>query len=247
MTSIVEVSEDLDSSVAVLSHVLTLGTDCDLTASFVSSTRAQLFPKCRKLAYDSRQQVSQIQNGVMGPSELYLSLDELNMQLDIMEQLVLRETPAQREVWKRKIMELREESNSLRLQAENYDRRANANVRHQRERDELLRRRRQRTPHSNIDERDMSNLADEGQSLQQSHYMVNDLINQGESSLNNMVDQRNRMGGVMGVIGEMGNRLGLTQSTMRIIERRDITDAYLVFAGMIVTLIVLYVVWFVFE
>lgn len=181
----------------------------------------------------------------MGPSELYLSLDELNMQMDIMEQLVLRETPAQREVWKRKIMELREESNSLRRQAENYDRRANANVRHQRERDELLRRRRQRAPHSNIDERDMSNLADEGQSLQQSHFMVNDLINQGESSLNNLIDQRNRMGGVMGVVAEMGNRLGLTQSTMRIIERRDITDAYLVFGGMIVTLLVLYVVWFV--
>jgi hypothetical protein len=36
----------------------------------------------------------------------------------------------------------------------------------------------------------------------------------------------------------MGNKLGLTQSTMRIIERRDITDAYLVFGGMIVTLLV---------
>ena len=174
-----------------------------------------------------------------------MSFDELSMQLDIMDELVLRETPAQREVWKRKIMELREDSKSLRRLGEDYDRRMNANVRHQRERDELLRRRKQRTPHSNIDERDMSHLADEGQSLQQSHYMVNDLIASGEASLNNLTGQRGRMGKVMGVVSDMSNRLGLTQSTMRIIERRDITDAYLVFGGMIVTLLVLYVVWFV--
>lgn len=205
----------------------------------------EMFPKCRKLAYDSRQQLSQVQNGVMGPSELYLSLDELGMQLDIMDQLVLRETPAQREVWKRKIVELREESKSLRRHGEDYDRRMNANVRHHRERDELLRRRKQRTTPSNIDERDMSNLADEGQSWQQSNSMVNDLIASGEASLNNLTDQRGRLGGITGVLFDMGNRLGLTQSTMRIIERRDITDAYLVFAGMIITLLVLYLVWFV--
>jgi len=167
------------------------------------------------------------------------------MQLDIMDQLVLRETPAQREVWKRKIMELREDAKSLRRSGEDYDRRRNANVRHQRERDELLRRRKQRTNPSGVDERDMANLADEGKSLQQSTYMVGDLIASGETSLNNLQQQRQQMGGITGVLFDMGNRLGLTQSTMRIIERRDITDAYLVFGGMIVTILVIYVVWFV--
>lgn len=205
----------------------------------------ELFPKCRKLGYDARQQLSQVENGVLGPSELFLVLDELSMQLDIMDQLVQRETPAQREVWKRKITELREDARSLRRLGEDYDRRMNANLRHQRERNELLRRRKQRTTHGNVDERDMANLADEGQSLQQSHYMVSDLLASGEQSLNSLTDQRQRMGGVTRVLFDMGNRLGLTQSTMRIIERRDITDAYLVFGGMIVTLIVLYVVWFV--
>jgi len=91
----------------------------------------------------------------------------------------------------------------------------------------------------------MANVADEGKSLQQSTYMVGDLIASGETSLNNLQQQRQQMGGITGVLFDMGNRLGLTQSTMRIIERRDITDAYLVFGGMIVTILVIYVVWFV--
>jgi golgi SNAP receptor complex member 2 len=182
---------------------------------------------------------------VLNPSELYLVLDELSMQLDIMEQLVQRETPAQREVWKRKILDLREDAKSLRRMGEDYDRRMNSNMRHQRERDELLRRRKQHTHHSNVDERDMSNLADEGQSLQQSQCMVGDLLASGEASLVGLRGQREKLGGITRTVMNISNRLGLTQSTMRIIERRDITDAYLVLGGMIVTLIVLYVVWFI--
>jgi golgi SNAP receptor complex member 2 len=205
----------------------------------------QLFPKCRKLSYDSRELLAQVRNGMLNPSELYLVLDELSMQLDIMEQLVQRETPAQRDVWKRKILDLRDDAKSLRRMGDDYDRRMNANMRHQRERDELLRRRKQQTHHSNIDERDMSNLADEGQSLQQSQYMVGDILASGEASLMGLRGQREKIGGITRTVMNISNRLGLTQSTMRIIERRDITDAYLVLGGMIVTLVVLYVVWFI--
>ena len=112
----------------------------------------ELFPKCRKLAYDSRQQLSQVQNGILYASELFLSLDELNRQLDIMDKLVLCETPAQREVWRRKIQELREDASAIRRNGEHYDRIANSSVRHQRERDELLTRRRQRKGYSNAEE-----------------------------------------------------------------------------------------------
>jgi Golgi SNAP receptor complex protein 2 len=201
----------------------------------------QLFPKCRKLAYDARQQLSQLQNGVLYPSELYLSLDELERQLDIMDNLVTRETPAQREVWKRKILELREDARSIRRQGEHYDRMVHANVRQQRERDELLTRRRKRGTGG---EHDMNNLAEEAQSLDQSQNVVGELLSSGQASLGGLVEQRQRLRGVKRVVLDIGNRLGLSNSTMRIIERRDITDAYLVFGGMIVTCIVIYFCWF---
>ncbi|KAL3932515.1 MAG: hypothetical protein SGBAC_010813 [Bacillariaceae sp.] len=204
---------------------------------------AELFPKCRKLSYDSRQQLAQVQNGVLYPSELFLSLDELTRQLEIMEKLVLRETPAQREVWRRKIQELREDSVAIRRQGENYDRMVNTSVRHQKERDQLLTRRRQRKQYSGSEEQDMSNLADEAQSWQQSQYMVNDLIGQGEAQLAGLLEQRGRLGGITRFMGQIGDSLGIADATMKIIERRDTTDAYFVLGGCVVTCIVIYVFW----
>ena len=48
------------------------------------------------------------------------------------------------------------------------------------------------------------------------------------------------------VLADIGNTLGITSATMRVIERRDVSDAYLVFAGMIVTGIVIYFCYFYF-
>jgi Golgi SNAP receptor complex protein 2 len=70
------------------------------------------------------------------------------------------------------------------------------------------------------------------------------LIDQGQASLNGLIEQRQRLRGVNRMVFDIGNRLGLSQSTMKIIERRDITDAYLVAGGMIVTILVIYFVWF---
>ena len=84
-----------------------------------------------------------------------MSLDELSHQLDMMEQLVHRETPAQREVWKRKILELREDARSIRRQGDQYDRMVHANVRQQKERDELLTRRRSRRGGATTDEQEI--------------------------------------------------------------------------------------------
>ena len=205
---------------------------------------AELFPKCRKLSYDSRQQLAQVQNGVLQASELFLSLEELSRQLDTMQQLVMRERPQQREVWKRKIQELRTESEGIRRQASHYDKVVNTNVRRQRERDELLTRRRQTNRFSSTGERDMSNLADEAKSWQQSQYMVDDLIANGEASLDNLRQQRERMTGINKFLGQIDDKLGISNSTMKIIERRDITDAYLIAALSLLTMVVIYFTWF---
>mmetsp|Transcript_20059 Transcript_20059/g.57588 ORF Transcript_20059/g.57588 Transcript_20059/m.57588 type:complete len:214 (-) Transcript_20059:685-1326(-) len=206
----------------------------------------ELFPKCRKLAYDSRQQMSQVQNGSMHASDLFFSLDELGRQLSIMEQLVVRETPAQREVWRRKILELREDAQSIRRQAQYYDRMVNTNQRQQREREDLMRRRRVRKNNygGDVSQQDVNNLTDEASSLSQSQYMVGDLIGSGEASLIGLREQREKLRGVNRLLFDIGNKVGLSNATMRIIERRDVTDAYLVFAGMVVTLIVIYICWF---
>lgn len=203
----------------------------------------ELFPKSRKLAYDARQQLSQVQNGLVSPQDLFISLDELSNQLDMMDSLAAREPAAKRDMWRRKILELREDLQSIRTQGERYDRQVSYGVRHAKERDELMRRRRRKV-HGSDDERVVNDLTDESRSLHQSHMMVNESLMTGQSTLTDLQEQRKRLRGVNRVLFEITNKLNLTDVTMRIIERRDITDAYLVFAGMIVTLFVIYLCYF---
>jgi hypothetical protein len=74
-------------------------------------------------------------------------------QLDLLENLTHKETPSQREIWKRKILKLREDQQSIHHQGEHYDRMVSAGIRQCRERDELLaKRRRHRGGGDNADE-----------------------------------------------------------------------------------------------
>jgi golgi SNAP receptor complex member 2 len=90
----------------------------------------------------------------------------------------------------------------------------------------------------------MEQLAREGQHWQSSAGMVDDIIQTADASYASLREQRQRLRGASRVVADMADALGLTQTTMKIIARRDITDAYLIAAGMVVTLIVLYVTWF---
>mmetsp|Transcript_29545 Transcript_29545/g.39310 ORF Transcript_29545/g.39310 Transcript_29545/m.39310 type:complete len:206 (+) Transcript_29545:240-857(+) len=172
----------------------------------------------------------------MHASELFLSLDELNNQLSIMESLIHKETPAKREMWRRKILELREDASSIRRQGEYYNRMVTAGARQKQEREELMRRRRVRKGGGDDYENAMNDLADESQSIEQSHQMVGEIIASGQASLTGLVGQRQRLRGAKRVLLDIGNKLGLSNSTMRTTEQRDITDTYLVFGRMIVML-----------
>jgi golgi SNAP receptor complex member 2 len=204
------------------------------------------------LAYDARQQLSQLQHGILSsPSAVSLGLDELSNQLDLLqEHLLTRETPEQRLVWNRKVLELREDVSNIRMQLERFMHSSKSGSTYSRDRTELLTRRRRRRggqDQPTEDEKDLNNLAEESQSWQHSSVMVDDLLSSGQASLEQLVRQRSRLRGIRKVITDIADRLGITALTMRIIERRDTTDGYLVLAGMIVTCLVIYLCYFHFE
>lgn len=210
------------------------------------TSMGELFPKCRKLAYDARQQLASMQQygSAVSVSDLYLSLEELNRQLATMDELVIREVPEKRPRRKREIEELRIESARLAQECQRVQQeQQRSGGSYERQRQELLRRRRTRQG-GGAGDSEMQHLAEESQSLEQSSRMVMDLMAQGQHSLGSLQDQRGRLRGIKRVVFDIGNRLGVSQSTMKIIERRDITDAYFVAAGMVVTCLVIYFVWF---
>ena len=86
-------------------------------------------------------------------SVLLTSIANTYRQLDLLENLTHKETPSQRKIWKRKILELCEDQQSIHHQGEHYDRMVSAGIRQRRERDELLaKRRRHRGGGDNADE-----------------------------------------------------------------------------------------------
>ena len=206
----------------------------------------KLFPKIRKSAYDARQQLSQLLHDILPATELLLSLDELTRQLDLLENILLpKEVPAQRMVWKQKINELRDDVSAMRKQCDLYQARMQQTQRHVYERNELMQTRRRRTGNTSDSnaERAVNDLADESQSLRNSTNIVGELLSIGQVQLSNLTDQRQKMMGIKSSLLSMGNKLGLSHSTMRMIERIDVMDFYLVLAGMLITCLVLYVVW----
>jgi Golgi SNAP receptor complex protein 2 len=237
----------------------------------------ELFPKCRKLAYDARQQLSMVQqqqqqqqqyyngsnsgrnNSTISPSDVMMILNELNFQLQYMESTLLpKEIPQQRMIWSRKIKELQQESQLLLQQCHTTTTTAVTTMKtgstttsttttassYSNERDELLNVRQRRRQQHPSNESDLQNLSKESDSIQNSHSLIVDIISSGEASYQELKSQRRRMNTMTSILYNISDTIGLSQFTIQIIERRDITDAYYVIGGMIITLIVLYVTWF---
>ncbi|XP_067667855.1 Golgi SNAP receptor complex member 2-like [Haliotis asinina] len=79
--------------------------------------------------------------------------------------------------------------------------------------------------------------------LQNAHRGLDDAIGSSSSILQNLRDQRGTLKGVHKKILDITNHLGLTNTVMRIIERRTAQDKIIFFVGVIVTCIIMYLVW----
>lgn len=71
---------------------------------------------------------------------------------------------------------------------------------------------------------------------------VDDLLHQGSSVLDNLKSQRVTLKGAHKRLIDIGNTLGLSNTTMRLIEKRAKQDGFILIAGMTFTCIVIVLV-----
>uniref|UniRef100_T1GMQ5 Uncharacterized protein n=1 Tax=Megaselia scalaris TaxID=36166 RepID=T1GMQ5_MEGSC len=64
----------------------------------------------------------------------------------------------------------------------------------------------------------------------------------GSSILSSLVNQRETLKGARTKLRTIGNTLGLSNHTMKLIERRFAEDKYILFGGMFLTLVVISIV-----
>ncbi|CAM9657691.1 unnamed protein product, partial [Ectocarpus sp. 12 AP-2014] len=148
----------------------------------------ELFPKARRLSFDLRTLLQYVERGHASPDDAGMNLEEFGRQLDVLESLVGQERPTQREDWRRKLRELRNEHAFLRDQLGRFDQGRRKVGQEAKEREELLARRHAALPSSVMDA-----YAEEGSSLLRSRRMVGDYLQTGQASLTSLVEQRSRL------------------------------------------------------
>lgn len=79
--------------------------------------------------------------------------------------------------------------------------------------------------------------------LNDAHRGVDELLVNGTSILGNLREQRVSLKGVQKKMLDIANTLGLSNTVMRLIERRTYQDKFILYGGMIITCVVMFLVW----
>ena len=79
--------------------------------------------------------------------------------------------------------------------------------------------------------------------LHDSHREIDNIIDTGSNVFDNLRQQRMTLKGAHKKVLDLANTLGLSNTVMRMIEKRTYQDKYILFGGMIVTGVIMFLIW----
>ncbi|XP_009375872.2 membrin-11 [Pyrus x bretschneideri] len=147
---------------------------------------------------------------------------------------------SQRDLWKRKVEQIAEEAQSLKDSLDRYDARNQKRATEARERAELLGR-------ANGDGAHVMRIFDEEaqarDSVRNSARMLEETNATGEAILRKYAEQREFLKRAQRKALDVLNTVGLSNSVLKLIERRNRVDQWIKYAGMILTVVILFLIW----
>eukprot|EP00245_Coleochaete_scutata_P006488 TRINITY_DN20950_c0_g1_i1.p1 TRINITY_DN20950_c0_g1~~TRINITY_DN20950_c0_g1_i1.p1 ORF type:complete len:233 (+),score=42.90 TRINITY_DN20950_c0_g1_i1:91-789(+) len=146
----------------------------------------------------------------------------------------------QREIWKRKLEQVAEEADSLKLGLDKYMGREHSRQMEVADRADLMRR---TTGDAGRALQEFDAEAQAMQSAKQSSRYLDEAIETGVNILAKYGVQRDRLKAAQRKALDILNTVGLSSSLLRAIDRRQYTDRWIAYGGMILTLIVVIAVW----
>ncbi|KAL2456750.1 Membrin-11 [Forsythia ovata] len=147
---------------------------------------------------------------------------------------------SQRDLWKRKVEQVAEESESLKASLDKHISRHQKRIQEAQERAELFGRANGESSHVL---RIFDEEAQAVQSVRSSSRMLEETYATGVAILSKYSEQRDHLKKAQRKALDVLNTLGLSNSVMRLIERRNRVDRWIKYAGMVLTIIVLIVFW----
>ncbi|KAG2547104.1 membrin-11-like [Panicum virgatum] len=146
----------------------------------------------------------------------------------------------QRDLWKRKVEQLSEEVDSLKETLDRHTLRQQKRILEAKERAELFERANGESSHV------LRIFDDEAQAMQSarsSSRMLEEAYDTGVAILHKYADQRDRLKSAQRKALDVLNTVGLSNSVLKLIERRHRVDKWIAYAGMIITIVVMIAFW----
>ena len=179
-------------------------------------------------------------NGVIIESEIETKLKHLDTNCDKLEIIVNKSGPHERPQLKLRLDQFRYDSRHLLSSLRNLHHKRIQREREEREREELLTRRFTTNSETNIAIGDY--YVDENSKLKSFHSNIDDMISSGTNILSSLRDQRGLLKGAHKRLVDIGNSLGLSNTVMRLIEKRGQTDKYILFGGMFIFCVLMFLI-----
>uniref|UniRef100_A0A0F7ZDU3 Golgi SNAP receptor complex member 2 n=1 Tax=Crotalus adamanteus TaxID=8729 RepID=A0A0F7ZDU3_CROAD len=191
-------------------------------------------------SYMGRLETSDKESVHLVENEIQARIDRIFSNLDRLEIFCNKEHPNKRQNAKLRVDQLKYDIQHLQTGLRNFQHRRYAREQQERQREELL------TRTFTTNDSDTTIPIDEtlqfNESLQNAHRGMDDLIGSGTSILQGLRDQRVTLKGTHKKIMDIANMLGLSNTVMRLIEKRAFQDKYFMIGGMLVTCIIMFLV-----
>uniref|UniRef100_A0A8C3RVD0 Golgi SNAP receptor complex member 2 n=1 Tax=Chelydra serpentina TaxID=8475 RepID=A0A8C3RVD0_CHESE len=173
-------------------------------------------------------------------NEIQARIDRIFSNLERLEILSSKEPANKRQNAKLRVDQLKYDVQHLQSALRNFQHRRYNREQQEKQREELLAR------SFTANDSDTTIPIDEtlqfNESLQNAHRGMDDLIGSGTSILHGLRDQRMTLKGTHKKILDVANMLGLSNTVMRLIEKRAFQDKYFMIGGMLLSCVVMFLV-----
>lgn len=218
-------------------------------ANPASNSVEGMYKNATILMFDIRSQLERLEEGevltINASGQLAAKLNSLSRLADALEKAVVRE--GREETWRIRAQQLVEECKSLRTSMYEYMSQTDKDERNRTERDLLLEgRSADYQSGSGVYARPtkMSCLVSESESIRNSNRVADDIEMAGEEILSALEEQKTLVYSMRQKLGGLMEKLGLSKDVMKTFKRRVKEDKWLVYGGMVLTVLILVVLMF---
>ncbi|CAK8673340.1 Golgi SNAP receptor complex member 2-like [Clavelina lepadiformis] len=173
---------------------------------------------------------------------VHSQLEQINGNCDRLEVLVNKEPPSRRQNARMRVDQVRYDVQHIQSALRQFQHRQSVRDQQRKERDLLL-----RTSFKTNDEEnttiEINSDMNHHTGLSNAHKGLDDIISHGSSVLDNLRSQRGMLKGVKTRMLNIANTLGLSNTVMRLIEKRTTQDKLILFGGMFVTSLIMFLLW----